>query len=52
MASSFTSEYLTKSEYLTRFLLQNSAKFAIGDRMVAVTLAPVISFEALAHELA
>src|SRR2546430_7759257 len=29
MASSFPSEYLTKSEYLTPFLLQISAKFAI-----------------------
>ena len=28
MTASFTSEYLTKSEYLTRFPLQNSAEVA------------------------
>jgi hypothetical protein len=36
MATSFTSEYLTNSEYLTPFPLQKSAKFAIHAR--ALTL--------------
>jgi len=36
MTTSFTSEYLTKSEYLTQFPLQNSAKFAI--HALALTL--------------
>ncbi len=38
MAPSFTSEYFTRAEYLTRFLLQDGAAFAIHCRTRAITL--------------
>ena len=43
MASSFTSAYLTKSEYLTRFLRQNSAEFAIHGSYTSNYVAPIIN---------
>jgi hypothetical protein len=43
MASSFTSEYLTKSEYLTYFLQQNSVEFAFPWSFIEQLSAPIIN---------
>ena len=41
MTSSFTSEYLMKSEYLTQFPRQNSAEFAIRGPYAESSRGPV-----------
>jgi hypothetical protein len=52
MASSFTSEYLTMSEYLTQLLLQNSNELLPIGPTLALNIILGHHFEALTYELA